>query len=181
MKLLYVTAGLPFSRSETFIIPEILELQRRGHEVTLVPVRPLPNVLHGDARQLLDIAVVAPVLSPSIAIGALAQLGRSPFRSAAAALTLRASRDMMTLAKNAAVLPKALWLAQLARSRGIEHIHAHWAGTSATLAFLAAEIAGIPWSFTAHCCDIPEDNLLLEKSRTATFERAKNLGIPTSS
>ncbi len=172
MKLLYVTAGLPFSRSETFIIPEIVALQHRGHDVTLVPVRPLRRVLHGDARRLLGNAVVAPVLSLPIALEALKQAARAPLRATRAALTLRASRSPRILAKNVSVLPKALWVARLATQLGIEHIHAHWGGTSATVAFLAARVARIPWSFTAHRWDIPEDNLLRQKSESAAFARA---------
>jgi len=39
MHLVYVTAALPFSFEETYIIPEIQELQRRGHRVTVIPIR----------------------------------------------------------------------------------------------------------------------------------------------
>ncbi len=75
------------------------------------------------------------------------------------------------LLKNLAVMPKGLWLARVARQRGVDHIHAHWAGTSATVALIASVISGIPWSFTAHRWDISENNLLVGKVRAATFAR----------
>jgi glycosyltransferase involved in cell wall biosynthesis len=70
------------------------------------------------------------------------------------------------------VFPKALWLARLAGRVGAEHIHAHWAGTTSTVAMLASRISGISWSLTAHRWDIAEDNLLRAKAREATFVRA---------
>ena len=39
-----------------------------------------------------------------------------------------------------AIVPKAFWLAAIAREWGAEHIHSHWAGTTATLAMVAGEI-----------------------------------------
>ncbi|HLI86678.1 MAG TPA: glycosyltransferase family 4 protein, partial [Bryobacteraceae bacterium] len=59
----------------------------------------------------------------------------------------------------------------LAAESGTNHIHCHWAGTTATMAMLAAEIAGVPWSFTAHRSDIAGNNLLAEKVRSARFAR----------
>jgi colanic acid/amylovoran biosynthesis glycosyltransferase len=70
------------------------------------------------------------------------------------------------------VLPKAFWLAQLARALGMEHVHAHWGATSATIAMLAGRIAGVPWSLTVHRWDIREDNLLGRKAASAAFVRA---------
>jgi glycosyltransferase involved in cell wall biosynthesis len=73
--------------------------------------------------------------------------------------------------RNLAVLPKALWLARRARHSGADHIHAHWASTPSTMAMLAARIADIPWSLTAHRWDIAENNLLREKAESACFVR----------
>jgi glycosyltransferase involved in cell wall biosynthesis len=76
------------------------------------------------------------------------------------------------LAKNLAVVPKGLWLAEYVRANGVRHLHAHWASTTATLTMLASEVSGVPFSFTAHRWDIAEDNLLATKVRTAAFTRA---------
>jgi len=70
------------------------------------------------------------------------------------------------------VFPKGLWLARVARQQSIDHIHAHWASTSATAALVASVVSGVPWSFTAHRWDIPENNLLGKKAQTAMFVRA---------
>jgi len=49
---------------------------------------------------------------------------------------------------------QALMLARLARARGIGHLHAHFATSATTVARLAARMAGISYSFTAHAKDI---------------------------
>ena len=88
---------------------------------------------------------------------------------------LRGSRSPRMLLKNLAMVPKALWLARYVRRHGVEHVHAHWAGTTATLALVAGEVAGVPFSFTAHRWDIAENNLLPAKVRQAAFSRAIDL------
>jgi glycosyltransferase involved in cell wall biosynthesis len=49
---------------------------------------------------------------------------------------------------------QALVLARLVRARGIGHLHAHFATSATTVARLAARVAGISYSFTAHAKDI---------------------------
>lgn len=172
MHLAYVTAALPFGFSETFIVPEVVELRERGHRVTVIPIRPRGPVVHEDARQLADDAISAPLVSLWILASALAELMRTPTRVVRAALLLAMSRNPRIFFKNLAVFPKGLWLARVSRRRGIEHIHAHWASTSATAAMVASLVSGIPWSLTAHRWDICEDNLLRLKAESAAFVRA---------
>jgi colanic acid/amylovoran biosynthesis glycosyltransferase len=70
-----------------------------------------------------------------------------------------------------AVLPKALYLSELLKKSSIAHIHAHWASTTSTMAYIISKVTGIPWSFTAHRWDIMENNLLKEKIKMASFVR----------
>jgi glycosyltransferase involved in cell wall biosynthesis len=58
------------------------------------------------------------------------------------------------------------------RRRRIQHVHAYWASTPATVAYAVAMLNDIPWSFTAHRWDIYENNLLADKVRHAVFVRA---------
>jgi glycosyltransferase involved in cell wall biosynthesis len=96
----------------------------------------------------------------------------APARSLEVLVGLRRSRSAKILAKNIAVYPKGLWLAALTRELGVDHIHAHWGGTSATLAMFASGVTGVPWSLTVHRWDIREDNLLRPKLHSASFVRA---------
>jgi colanic acid/amylovoran biosynthesis glycosyltransferase len=167
-----VTAQLPYGVGEPFIVAEIEELVRQGCDVVVVPVRPQGKIVHGDAHDLLPRAMSSPLVSGAILRSALAEVLRAPAPVMRALVSLLRSRTPHILLKNLAVFPKALWLARYARRRGADHIHAHWAGTSATLAMLASQISGVSWSLTAHRWDIAEDNLLGLKARRACFVRA---------
>jgi len=91
--------------------------------------------------------------------------------------------------KNLSIVPKALWLAGIAKRWGADHIHCHWAGTTATMAMLASRLSGVPWSMTAHRWDIVENNMLAAKVSSASFVRfisedglrmAQSLGVGRS-
>ncbi len=171
MHLIYVTAALPFSSGETFFVPEIAELQRRGVRVTVVPIRPGPSVIHADTENLMGITIAAPLISLSIIRDAMAEIARTPALTFRAAMLISKSRNLRIFLKNLIVFPKGLWMARVARLQGADHIHAHWASTSATTALIASVVSGIPWSFTAHRWDIPENNLLDIKAQSARFVR----------
>jgi colanic acid/amylovoran biosynthesis glycosyltransferase len=172
MKIIYVTSMLPFGPMEAFFIPEVRELRRRGHEVVLVPMWPRGAVMHEDARELLETTIGAPLLSPRIACAAAAEVAAHPVRSMRSLAVLKKSRSGRVLAKNVAVCPKALWLARLVRRLRADHIHAQWGATTATMAWVAHMVTGVPWSFTVHRWDIAENNLLQQKAASARFVRA---------
>jgi colanic acid/amylovoran biosynthesis glycosyltransferase len=167
-----VTARLPFGDGEPFIVPEVAQLVEYGCDVTIVPVRGGGAIVHSDARQLLGKTVCASLLSGGVVRAALAELGRAPLRTGRTFFLLLGGGSLRNLAKNIAVFPKGLWLGRFARGLGVDHLHAHWASTSSTVALVAAEISGIPWSLTAHRWDIAENNLLRTKARRACFVRA---------
>jgi len=75
------------------------------------------------------------------------------------------------VAKNLAVFPKALAVSRIVGRERVDHIHAYWLSAPATVAYVAAALAGIPWSSSAHRWDIYERNLLPAKARTARFFR----------
>lgn len=184
MRVIFVTANLPHGAHEAFIVPEIAEMIRSGHQVLVVPRSPTGLVIHGES--LLGHTRRESLCSANVLIGTARMAAASPVRTLGAVATILKSRTNTIAAKNFAVLPKALWLAGVAREWGAEHIHSHWAGTTATLAMIASAVSGIPWSFTAHRWDVVENNLLREKVESARVARfisedgmrmAKDLGI----
>jgi glycosyltransferase involved in cell wall biosynthesis len=178
MRVVYVTASLPFGPGEAFVAMEVQELIRRGHEVWVVPTLPRGDVLHDDAARLVARTLSTGLLSPRILAAATQEVARSPRAALATLSWVRRSRNARIFLKNASVCPKSLWLAGCLRRLRADHVHVHWAGTSATLAMLAAEMAGIRWSLTAHRWDIAEDNTLELKIDRACFVRAINgLGL----
>jgi len=169
MRILLITANLPHGTDEAFVIPEVDQMIRSGHTVLLAPRSRHGAVLHGE--HLLPHACCEPLLSFKVLRTALATAITRPMKIWSALRLLTGSRAVAITLKNLAVLPKALWLARLAETWSAEHIQCHWAGTTATMAMLASEISGIPWSFTAHRWDIVENNLLARKTRHASFAR----------
>ena len=82
-----------------------------------------------------------------------------------------------------------MWLASVATEWEADHIHCHWGGTTATMAMIASQFSGVPWSLTLHRWDIVENNLLALKARQASMVRfisedgflmGKGLGMPDS-
>lgn len=169
VKIICVTAHLPHGTDEAFVIPEIKQLLRSGHDVLVVPRSRKGRIVHG--HELKRHSRFEPLYSPATLKVTAKSLWSAPGKICSAAATLFRTRSRKLALKNLAIIPKALWLAELARDWGADHIHCHWAGTTASMAMLASKLSGIPWSFTAHRWDIVEDNLLAEKVRSATFAR----------
>jgi glycosyltransferase involved in cell wall biosynthesis len=167
LRLVYVTSSLPYGPLEAFLLPEIAALERLGHEVWIVPMYPRGERIHADAEPYAARTLSEPLLSRTILAEGVRELPKRP-----ALLGRILQTRPRTAVKNVAVYPKALWLARRLRELGADHVHAHWAATSATLALVAAELAQVPWSVTAHRWDIREANLLHAKARSACFVRA---------
>ncbi|HUF81995.1 MAG TPA: glycosyltransferase, partial [Burkholderiales bacterium] len=68
---------------------------------------------------------------------------------------------------------EAGFVVERAAASGITHLHAHFASRTATVARLASQLTGIPYSFTAHAFDIYkktiEKRVLIEKVEDAAF------------
>lgn len=111
--------------------------------------------------------------------------GVATFRDALAAFVRRPAAALTMLAevlfapgvrvrhriKNLAVYPKALAVAALLRRERIEHVHGYWLSTPATIAMIAARVAGISWSATGHRWDIYDDNAIARKAARAAAIR----------
>ena len=173
LHVLYLAPWLP-KLSETFVYRELFALRAAGVRVSAAS-------LHAPERGLgapaLD-ALAGEVLRgyERVPGRALVEGLRHPLR-AAGTLAL-AARDAVAAqdARGAARL-KILWhgLAGLAlagrlRGTGVNHIHAHFAHVSASVAMFAARQLGIPFSFTGHAVDLFRDRVLLkEKLSRAAF------------
>jgi colanic acid/amylovoran biosynthesis glycosyltransferase len=171
MKILFITSSFPYGPSETFLMPEIRELMKTGHEVIIVPAYPRGEVVHDAAAPLLENTVRRPVISLEIMAAASAAFIANPAACLRTVGWMFKSRGLKMTLRNLAVLPKSFWLARLARKVGADHVYAHWAASPATIAMVAGEVAQLPWSFTAHRWDIIENNLLSLKAEKVAFAR----------
>ncbi len=171
MKIICMTASLPCGHSEAFIIPEVYTMVELGHEVLIIPCYPRGDIIHVDSGYLLEASLIKPLVSFEIIRGAFAVFRDRPQRAVRAFKSLFRSRNLRILLKNLIGYLKGLWLAFIVLDWGADHLHVHWLGVSATMAMIAAEVTGIPWSITAHRWDIAEDNLISLKSEKACFIR----------
>ena len=171
MKIVYVTQRLPFGEGETFVVPEVDALLAAGHEVMIVPRTSEDPVVHDDVGALLARTRRLPRRGPD----------RSPPWSGACVRPATHAGRVLAAAAYPAPPPgdrqhhgdRAGHLGGTGRARswGADHIHAHWAHLTATLAMAASTVSGIPWSFTAHRYDVVLNNLLDDKLRSARFGR----------
>jgi colanic acid/amylovoran biosynthesis glycosyltransferase len=150
--------------TETFILREIIELERLGQPVRLVPmIRENPTVVHEAARPWVGRALFSPwkIGFPWSRIPLLLRL-------VAGTITRPA-----TLLRTVALFPKSVWLARQLEREGVTHLHAHFATHPATMALVISTLTGIPFSFTVHAHDIQLDRSLLRwKIREAQFVRS---------
>jgi colanic acid/amylovoran biosynthesis glycosyltransferase len=170
VRIVYVTQRLPFGEGETFVVPEVEALLAAGHEILIVPRRSRDAVVHDNVGALLPRTRVLPQPG-AVAAAVTGALLRSPRRTLGAFWRLRRTRPRRRAIANAVATAQGIWLARVARQWGADHIHAHFAHLTATLAMGANSMSDIPWSFTAHRYDVFLNNLLTEKLRSARFGR----------
>ncbi|MBV8116985.1 MAG: glycosyltransferase [Candidatus Eremiobacteraeota bacterium] len=167
--LLVVTSRYPFGSQEAYLGTELEELKQYFKRITVVPVRTPKAMRPHVVPEGIDV-LSWPLFDPQILSRALGAAASAPMQSLDAIFALMTSHDPGK-AKNAAVALKGLALGQWAREAGVDHIHAYWISTPATVAYIASAVAGIPWSATAHRWDIYEKNAFDVKARAAAFVR----------
>jgi len=172
MRILIITVTAPFGRAEAFAAAELRAMRAHGHELVVAPMHGTPGAPRPSFDGAFDHVLEPRLMTTSIVVGALLEAVRHPGRVAAVLRMLAHSRSTSVLIRNVVVLPKAIWLARVARQRAIEHVHAYWASTPATAALVIHAWTGVSFSFSAHAWDIGTNNLLAMKASEATGVRA---------
>lgn len=164
------------SVTETFILREVIELERQAQPVRLVPMlRESPPIVHEAARPWTARALYTRYFDAPIAAANLRMFAARPLRYTAllARLVAGTIRRPATLLRTLAVFPKSVFLARRLADEGIRHVHAHFATHPTTMALIISELSGLSFSFTVHAHDIQIDRSLLEwKLRKARFIRS---------
>jgi colanic acid/amylovoran biosynthesis glycosyltransferase len=171
-RIAYITSRFP-KLTETFVLYEILELERLGMAVEVFAlVHEREAVVHAEAQAVAERAQYGEQGGLGLLAAQVYWLARRPaayLRAWASAIggNLRSPKFLL---RALAVVPQAAWFARSMQQRGVEHVHAHWATHPALAAFVVRMLAGIPYSFTAHAHDIyVERPMLAEKLRGASF------------
>ena len=137
--------------SETFVMNELLELERQGVELHVFSLkRPNDGLMHADVERLRACVTYLPESLPRLLWAQRPILARHPVRLLA--LLARAARKRrLDSAKH--VLQAGALTPRLERG-GFDHVHAHFASGAASVALHASHLAGIRYSVTAHAKDI---------------------------
>lgn len=171
-RIAYLTSRFP-KITETFILYEILELERLGMQVEVFPlIHEQESVAHAEAQDVIDRAHYSTLFSRAVLAAQGYWLRRRPlaYLSVWARALIGNVQSPKFLSRALVVVPQAVWFAQQMRELGVEHVHAHWATHPALAAFVVRQLAGVPYSFTAHAHDIyVERPMLGEKLRAASF------------
>lgn len=162
------------STSETFILRELLALQRNGFDLSVLALSRTVEEPHADAAGLMDLCMWAAPRASARSLGRqlLAVLRRpSGYLSAVVFVLRRALRQRRALRELVGALLCAGDLAASRGCRGLAHIHAQFCSRPATVGLLLAEMLGVTFSMSCHARDIftTEGQLVGEKLAEAEF------------
>jgi len=153
VKIAYILNTYP-SPSQSFIRREMRALERRGIAVRRFAMRPhdgdLPDPADRDEKKATEY-VLARGLGAMVWAVFLVGLQAPARIYQALFLALKASRGSEAgLFKHLVYFLEAAYVARRLTELGIDRMHAHFGTNSATVAMLAAEMTGKPFSFTVH-------------------------------
>lgn len=143
--------------SETFIVNEILAHEAAGMQLEIFSLRPSVDTHFQN--------VISQVRAPvNYLPGGSVKSGTLWRQCHKLARRFPRLWDALAAAKHADVVEayQAVELAALIREKGIEHLHAHFATSAASVAQIAAAITGITWSVTMHAKDIFHESVVRE-------------------
>jgi glycosyltransferase involved in cell wall biosynthesis len=175
MRVAYLLDEFP-SVSETFILREMVQLERRG--VTIVPCAlrrpPAGEPVHPEAEGLAE----RTLYRPAPALGAAArEWARTCLRwpkggASGTVLALAHAVRRPGIAREiAGSFAAACHFALALRGRQVQHLHAQFGSMPATVGLLLAELTGLPFSLSLHARDVftRESSLLTHKLSEAEF------------
>jgi colanic acid/amylovoran biosynthesis glycosyltransferase len=155
-RLAYLVSKFP-TVTETFILRELIEVERRGICPALYTIRrENPEVIHEDAIPWMQDLRTAKYSSPRTwMINARTFLKNPILYIGLILMTVRELWGCWHLfVRDLFVFPKAVAFARMMQDEGITHIHAHWATHTTYMAYIIYRLTGITYSFTAHAHDI---------------------------
>lgn len=170
VRVAYVMSRFP-KLTETFVLGEILEVERQGLDVEIYPLlRQRESTIHREAHDLIRRAHYRPFLSVEVLVANWRSFRRSPLGYLGVWWEmLRYTFGSANFFFGAlAILPKSVLFAEDMLRRGITHVHAHFANHPALAALIVHRLTGIPYSFTAHGSDVHVDRTMLTRKVAAS-------------
>lgn len=172
-KIAYVLKMFP-RFSETFILNEILELERLGQRVEIFSLhQPIDPEVHADVEKLrskvtyLPARITAEMIDRQVGRGDRSRIARTYLGREIKAARLAGDRKRRKRALQAAFVTPML------KRAGVGHVHAHFATSATDVALQIGRLTDLPFSFTAHAKDIFHESVdrpaLRRKLRAARF------------
>lgn len=153
LRLAYLTTQYP-KVSHTFIRRELTELERRGHHVLRLAIRPADSAIVDPADLQEDGRTIRCLSQPwwRLAVAAMLVLVSRPRRSAhAVAMAFRMGRTSERgLLRHLAYLVEAAFLLRILQRDRIEHVHVHFGTNAAAVARIIRAMGGPSYSMTIH-------------------------------
>lgn len=170
MRLAYLGRILP-CLSETFVIREMAALRRRGLDVKALSIHPPEAIINPEIPDLVqEVEVLTRPWAPLFWLAHLYFALAFPARywGCLRDYVLRDQSHQGQTLRRWQYFTIAPYTAMRLRSLQISHVHAHMANVPATVAMMAARLAGISFSFTLHSYyDTYLDDLLFPEKLTA--------------
>ncbi|MGI9243378.1 MAG: glycosyltransferase family 4 protein, partial [Verrucomicrobiales bacterium] len=169
-KIAYLFSRYPIA-SQTFCDSEMLALEAAGVPLCIGSLNPPPDSFRHE--RLADIRANAHYPPPAKVLQAMQQSAEEDGSwEPLAALAAEHDRAYGESYKAALRARNALYFARMFRSRGVSHVHVHFANRATHTALFIKKL-GIPFSFTAHAqdfmVDLGSEGLLSEMCREAEF------------
>lgn len=160
-KIAYVVSLFP-CWSETFILNEIIELSKRGVDISILSIRSdLEDHIHDNAKfymakttyvdtfKMIWASIKWSILKPHVVFPLLTTVIFKKYKSTNIWL------------KNIWSVFVGCYFANFIKEEKIEHIHAHFATYPTVVAMVTSKLTDVPFTFTAHAHDIYLKNVLL--------------------
>lgn len=155
--------------SETFVVTEILAREAQGEQIDILALRPTTDShFHGELARVN--APVHHIDRPTKPLALWAALRDAASDPLLAETLPRVLPELLAADVDGAV--QAVLVARTVRREGITHLHAHFGSVATTVARLAAMLAGVPYSFTAHAKDLFHESVSLPDLRRKLADAA---------
>lgn len=153
MRIAFIASEFP-KFTETFVAREAMAFVNAGHEVLMVHLKPYRSdeLIHDFMRPLLGQTLGRPLNSPKTWGKAAGRALRKPKATLAtiSSIVSNCISEPDILAKNVAATASALALSSELEAWGADHVHACFAGFTATAAWAIHKNTGIPYSVSCH-------------------------------
>jgi glycosyltransferase involved in cell wall biosynthesis len=159
-RVAYLSSVYPRA-TDSFVREEIAALRALDFDIETFSVRRPPadqlttDSIRAEAKRTVDLLHAGPATLLKCATRALCFDPRRTASTLALAWSTRAP-GLRGLVRVAVYVVEALFLAERLKASGVAHLHNHIAGNSASVAMLASEQSGIPWSTTVHGMELLE-------------------------